>query len=265
MTHQQGEKQVLTASATPKGPQPRLTARELFGGAITCDVFDEFDDVSSLRQIPDHQEVFCSRAAKTDSLIVELLDDSCFASHPIPQEFAEYHLRDVFTASAQSPGVEQQVGLSVRDVSSDVGQESCGVAIGWQQVLELSAGCSAGGGPTSPTGGVRKPPTDGKERGEKALVVLACLRFADVSTDILITFNCTGGKNEAAASAEENDRDSIEKDDALEQKLEELGRRWGTKVVDFLRKEKRLHVVPFLLAFPAVLRSFRIKDKGLFI
>ena len=45
---------------------------DLFGGAMQIQVPASFDDVSTLRDVPDHQEVFCDRQGD-DSLIVELL------------------------------------------------------------------------------------------------------------------------------------------------------------------------------------------------
>ncbi|GMF10449.1 unnamed protein product [Phytophthora lilii] len=46
--------------------------RELFGGALSCEIPEGFADVSSFRQVPDNQEVFAN--ATTDQcVIVELL------------------------------------------------------------------------------------------------------------------------------------------------------------------------------------------------
>ncbi|CAI5733345.1 unnamed protein product [Peronospora destructor] len=46
--------------------------RPLFGGALSCEIPDDFADVSSFRQVPDNQEVFAN--ATTDQcIIVELL------------------------------------------------------------------------------------------------------------------------------------------------------------------------------------------------
>eukprot|EP01039_Chlorochromonas_danica_P007765 gene7765-8576_t len=49
--------------------------RNLFGGAITSTLTNEFEDASKLRDVPDHQEVFVDLKKPSDaSLIVELLD-----------------------------------------------------------------------------------------------------------------------------------------------------------------------------------------------
>ncbi|KAK8658274.1 hypothetical protein V6N13_036485 [Hibiscus sabdariffa] len=50
-----------------------LSERPLFGGAISASFPLRFRDVSNIRQVPDHQEVFVDPACD-ESLIFELLD-----------------------------------------------------------------------------------------------------------------------------------------------------------------------------------------------
>ncbi|XP_022726888.1 probable ran guanine nucleotide release factor isoform X2 [Durio zibethinus] len=50
-----------------------LSERPLFGGAISTAFPIRFQDVSNIRQVPDHQEVFVD-PARDESLIFELLD-----------------------------------------------------------------------------------------------------------------------------------------------------------------------------------------------
>ncbi len=47
--------------------------RQLFGGTITIDLPDSFEDVSKFRQVPDNQEVFVSKHSDL-SFIVEILE-----------------------------------------------------------------------------------------------------------------------------------------------------------------------------------------------
>ena len=47
--------------------------RELFGGALTADVPSDFNDLSDVVPIDDHQEVF-SRAASDESVVIEIID-----------------------------------------------------------------------------------------------------------------------------------------------------------------------------------------------
>ncbi|KAF6154645.1 hypothetical protein GIB67_000529 [Kingdonia uniflora] len=51
----------------------RGVERSLFGGAISSSFPLRFQDVSNIRQVPDHQEVFVD-PARDESLIIELLD-----------------------------------------------------------------------------------------------------------------------------------------------------------------------------------------------
>jgi hypothetical protein len=51
----------------------RCAGRPLFGGAISSTFPVRFQDVSNIRQVPDHQEVFVD-PARDESLIFELLD-----------------------------------------------------------------------------------------------------------------------------------------------------------------------------------------------
>lgn len=50
-----------------------LTQRELFGGAILATLPSRMEDISNVRPVPDHQEVFAD-GATDQSLIVEVLD-----------------------------------------------------------------------------------------------------------------------------------------------------------------------------------------------
>eukprot|EP01004_Peranema_trichophorum_P009219 NODE_7966_length_725_cov_25.621262_g7350_i0.p1 GENE.NODE_7966_length_725_cov_25.621262_g7350_i0~~NODE_7966_length_725_cov_25.621262_g7350_i0.p1 ORF type:complete len:211 (+),score=33.10 NODE_7966_length_725_cov_25.621262_g7350_i0:66-635(+) len=52
-----------------------MIRRELFGGAIVCNIPDGFIDCSQFRQIPDHQEVYHDDSTDV-SIIIELLDIS---------------------------------------------------------------------------------------------------------------------------------------------------------------------------------------------
>ncbi|CAM9957941.1 unnamed protein product [Chrysoparadoxa australica] len=47
--------------------------RLLFGGAMRCRIPTAWRDVSELRQVPDHQEVFVSSSSSGESLVIEVL------------------------------------------------------------------------------------------------------------------------------------------------------------------------------------------------
>ncbi|XP_019837865.1 ran guanine nucleotide release factor isoform X3 [Bos indicus] len=63
----------------------------LFGGAFSATLPPGAIDVSDLRPVPDHQEVFCHRVTD-QSLIVELLE---LQAHVQGEEAARYHFEDV--------------------------------------------------------------------------------------------------------------------------------------------------------------------------
>ncbi|TRY53554.1 Ran-interacting Mog1 protein [Cryptosporidium tyzzeri] len=67
------------------------TNRKLYGGAITLNIPKEFDDVSNVRDVPDHQEVFVDGFSES-SIIVEILDPIDFAGC---RNVAEYYFMDI--------------------------------------------------------------------------------------------------------------------------------------------------------------------------
>ncbi|CAD7965771.1 unnamed protein product [Amoebophrya sp. A25] len=110
-------------SSTCVEQQATLTARELYGGAISCSVFASFDDVSCVRQIPDNQEVFVDRVEGADSLIVELLDMAPVELNPRERvgggqatlswsdsafRIGEFHLSDLIAAASGGPESHQR-------------------------------------------------------------------------------------------------------------------------------------------------------------
>jgi len=67
-----------------------FAGRALFGGAIECALPTRFMDVSTVREVPDHQEVFAD--VKTDqSVIVELVN----MAEASDDDAAAYHFRDL--------------------------------------------------------------------------------------------------------------------------------------------------------------------------
>ena len=60
--------------------------KQLFGGAITSLIPKSFEDVSIIRQVPDHQEVFVDKYTEM-SLIVELMQ----ADESVSDELAAAH------------------------------------------------------------------------------------------------------------------------------------------------------------------------------
>ncbi|XP_016456872.2 uncharacterized protein LOC107780806 [Nicotiana tabacum] len=145
-------------------PEDSCTERALFGGAISSTFPLRFQDVSNVRQVPDHQEVFVD-PARDESLIIELLDlkvdvaDSGSATWFL-QDLANEQDAEGTTIIEQS-AVFEATGLCYRNtpavISTAVGQ------------MAVSKG------------------RQGREAQNLVKVYLANLRLKEVGTDILVT------------------------------------------------------------------------------
>ncbi|KAF3617558.1 hypothetical protein CQW23_05636 [Capsicum baccatum] len=138
--------------------------RPLFGGAISTIFPIRFQDVSNVRQVPDHQEVFVD-PARDESLIIELLDlkmdvaDSGSATWFL-QDLANEQEAEGTTITEQS-AVFEVPGLCYRNmpavITTAVGQ------------MAVSKG------------------RQGREAQNLVKVYLANIRLKGVGTDVLIT------------------------------------------------------------------------------
>ncbi|KAL3629047.1 hypothetical protein CASFOL_027108 [Castilleja foliolosa] len=108
------------------------TQRNLFGGAVVSNFSLRFEDVSNIRQVPDHQEVFVD-PTRDESLIFELLDlKTDVADHGS----ATWFLQDLAneqdaegTMVLEQSGVFEAGGLRLRNnpaiINTAVGQMVC--------------------------------------------------------------------------------------------------------------------------------------------
>ncbi|KAH6809475.1 ran guanine nucleotide release factor [Perilla frutescens var. frutescens] len=145
-------------------PEDLCTQRPLFGGAIASTFPRRFQDVSNIRQVPDHQEVFVD-PARDESLIFELLDlKTDVADHGSAtwflQDLASEQDAEGTTVLEQS-GVFEAEALRFRSspavITTAVGQ------------MAISKG------------------RQGRDAQNIVKVYLANLRLKDVATDVLIT------------------------------------------------------------------------------
>lgn len=81
----------LKISESPS--QKSRNTRELFGGAMSFDLPSNFHDISSLRQVPDHQEVFMDQESDA-SIVLELLSYEDSVSH---EDVPKYYFDDLVT------------------------------------------------------------------------------------------------------------------------------------------------------------------------
>ncbi|KAL3646470.1 hypothetical protein CASFOL_011650 [Castilleja foliolosa] len=140
------------------------TQRNLFGGAIVSNFPLRFEDVSNIRQVPDHQEVFVD-PTRDESLIFELLDlKTDVADHGSATWFLQdlANEQDVEgTMVLEQSGVFEAGGLRLRNnpaiINTAVGQ------------MAISKG------------------RQGREAQNLVKVYLANLRLKDAATDVLVT------------------------------------------------------------------------------
>ena len=100
-----------------------------------------FDDVSNLRPVPDHQEVFVEKDG-INSVIVELLDDSHLGKGM--EEAARFYFNDLATANeASASEVLVLKNLGVEGGGFDHGSERA-LLIGAQNTINKSAASKAG-------------------------------------------------------------------------------------------------------------------------
>ncbi|XP_022887739.1 ran guanine nucleotide release factor-like [Olea europaea var. sylvestris] len=126
------------------------TQRALFGGAITRSFPLRFQDVSTIRQVPDHQEVFVD-PTRDESLIFELLD---LKADVLDEGSATWFLQDLANEQdADGTMVLEQSGVFEAD---------------WLQYRNIPAVVTTAAGPGQ-------------------MVYLANLRLKGVATDVLIT------------------------------------------------------------------------------
>ncbi|KAH9773857.1 ran guanine nucleotide release factor [Citrus sinensis] len=134
--------------------------RPLFGGAISSSFPHRFQDVSNIRQVPDHQEVFVD-PSRDESLIFELLD---FKLDVGDNGSAAWFLQDLATeqdAEGCTSGVVEAPGLRYKDLPATVT-----TAVGQ---MAISKG------------------RQGREAQNIVKVYLANLRLKEVGTDVLVT------------------------------------------------------------------------------
>lgn len=148
----------------PALPGESCTERPLFGGAISSCFPLRFQDVSDIRQVPDHQEAFVD-PSRDESLIFELLD---FKHDVEDSGSAVWFLRDLAREQdadesmvLEHTGMAEAVGLRYRDapvlVTTTVGQ------------MCISKG------------------RQGREAQNLVRVYMANLRLKEVGTDVLVT------------------------------------------------------------------------------
>ncbi|KAI8527320.1 hypothetical protein RHMOL_Rhmol12G0066700 [Rhododendron molle] len=177
-------------------PEDIYAERPLFGGAIASTFPVRFQDVSNIRQVPDHQEVFVD-PARDESLIVELLD----LKHDVADNgSATWFLQDL----ASEQDAEGAMILSHKGYCGALGfivrvlgyGQLIGCSCLAMEVIEQSGVVEAHGlrfrnMPAVVTTAVAQMGISKGRQGREAQnvirVYLANLRLKEVGTDVLIT------------------------------------------------------------------------------
>ncbi|XP_057304901.1 ran guanine nucleotide release factor-like isoform X2 [Hydractinia symbiolongicarpus] len=96
--------------------------KELFGGAFSCFLPRNAQDMSVIRDVPDNQEVFCHQSTD-QSIMVDILE---FQSSVTGENAARYHFEDL--ASSNDAHGENEVlhieALSKDDITLDSCQDA---------------------------------------------------------------------------------------------------------------------------------------------
>eukprot|EP00045_Choanoeca_perplexa_P003431 m.31132 g.31132 ORF g.31132 m.31132 type:complete len:193 (-) comp12037_c0_seq1:1555-2133(-) len=161
--------------------------KPLFGGALSCELPSRFTDISAFRQLPDTQEVFAD-AVTDQSIIIEILE---LAEESEANSAAEFHFHSLANDNdAFESKLEQPV------VSSDLPQEGVkSVCMGLQQVSKFN---------------------ESADKANTVRIFVCCLRYPNVTTDIVITLNAPTAVSNTSSSAEAIDAQAAEAVSSLE-------------------------------------------------
>lgn len=150
--------------AAPTAEQETFKTINLYGGACRIDIPDRFIDVSNLRQVPDHQEVFVCGTRTDQSIIVEIVE----LSSTVPDDqIASFHLEELASAnqSTVSTIIHPQETIS-DEVMPQFASRFKAFCVGQQQVAKFH------------------------ETARNVVnVYLFALRLRDHDAEVLITFN----------------------------------------------------------------------------
>lgn len=138
----------------------------LFGGTITCVLPDTFEDVSSFRQVPDHQEVFVDKNSDM-SFILEILQS---ADSLKDSDAASFHFNDLATCNeAEEVQIHSSAVMNAKEVLPAMnGQFSVCALTGSQKVKKFRSEDAS---------------------LDRVHIFLVVVRLPAVSTDVLITIN----------------------------------------------------------------------------
>ncbi|CAM9676587.1 unnamed protein product, partial [Phaeothamnion confervicola] len=158
-----------------EGDTSGTVLRNLFGGALRCVMPASFRDVSEVRQVPDHQEVWVDKKSDV-SIVVELLG---LATGVGDQVGAKYFIEDLAEANEAAGATIDFFAPLPNNAMPRLPEEvPKSAAVGLQAVTKFRrppGGDSSIGGGSVPSEVVR--------------IFLVNVRLKSVGTDLLVTLN----------------------------------------------------------------------------
>ncbi|KAJ2721612.1 hypothetical protein GGI07_003849 [Coemansia sp. Benny D115] len=136
-----------------------LKTQELYGGAFTMKIPGHLVDISQLREVPDHQEVFADTTASDQSLIVEILET---LDHDTLAETLKYHFQQV---AEENNSFEHQIQPTQVLEHRDSRIQACWL-VGRQRAAKFN-----------------------EQSANTLCLFMAVLRFAQYDADVLVTWN----------------------------------------------------------------------------
>ncbi|KAI8590988.1 hypothetical protein BDZ88DRAFT_412998 [Geranomyces variabilis] len=151
-------------AADPLAIQPRA----LYGGAMQINVPASFLDVSVVRQVPSHQEVFVDQLTD-QSIMIELLD---LVEEAHGDEVGRYHFAQLASDNdAAESEIITQEGIDVATVLPSLPPTTKATIVTGRQSIAKFNEQSA-------------------DAHNVVLICLAVVRLPDVATDLLLSLNC---------------------------------------------------------------------------
>lgn len=155
-----------------------LFSEVIDGGAITCDLPAGWKDVSDIRQVPDHQEVYIGPSADDPCFVIEILE----RQDSVPDdEAARFFFDDLAGANGS-----KESSFSVQTVTSELNMHS---GIGMQRFAK---------GKDYDAEGNLRP----HQEVVDVQIELCVVRLAQVETDLLLTLSRNKSKADEKLSEE---------------------------------------------------------------
>ncbi|KAL8932525.1 MAG: hypothetical protein Q9216_006798 [Gyalolechia sp. 2 TL-2023] len=140
-------------------------ARELFGGAMVVNLPNGYADVSDIREVPDHQEIYLD-ASGFSSIIVEIAER--VSEPPTDDEALKFHFEDIVE--------EQDTGRIWQTDSANL------------PLFPPNTPChtllATTTPPPAPNGNIQRPLTP-----KFTAIILTLIRLVPQATDIVVTIN----------------------------------------------------------------------------